>query len=83
MVKHIRGGTRYLRKKRKTLYNKQFGKCALCKRYLADTYVLDHNHTTGAIRGLLCRPCNSGLGMIGETPEALDRAANYLRRYGY
>ena|SRR6185437_5439330 len=39
---------------------------------------LDHCHTTGAFRGWLCGPCNSGLGMLGDTQEALQRAAAYL-----
>jgi hypothetical protein len=44
---------------------KQNNQCAICKRYMKDygrIFCVDHNHTTGKIRGLLCDPCNYGLG---------------------
>lgn len=41
---------------------------------------LDHCHRTGAFRGWLCRACNLGLGSLGDTHEALQRAADYLVR---
>ncbi len=42
----------------------------------------DHNHSTGAGRGWLCRNCNSGLGSLGDNPRILERAAEYLRKRG-
>lgn len=53
------------------------GKCLLCLEPL-ETACVDHNHKTGEVRGLLCRLCNSGIGMFKESPEALRRAADYL-----
>ncbi len=35
---------------------------------------------TGAIRGLLCHACNTGLGSLGDTIDAVERALNYLRQ---
>jgi hypothetical protein len=43
------------------LYDKQGGRCALCHRPSARRFDIDHDHYTGAIRGLLCKPCNRNL----------------------
>lgn len=42
---------------------------------------VDHNHTTGAVRGLLCSGCNLAIGYACDDPEVLMKAAAYLRRY--
>ncbi len=39
---------------------------------------VDHNHTTGVVRGLLCRDCNLGLGRFKDSPRSLARAIRYL-----
>lgn len=40
----------------------------------------DHDHATGAIRGLLCKACNLALGNAADDPETLRRLAGYLER---
>lgn len=40
---------------------------------------IDHNHKTGAVRGVICVRCNGGLGMLGDDAETLWRAMHYLR----
>jgi hypothetical protein len=40
---------------------------------------VDHCHRTNVVRGLLCRPCNMGLGKLGDSIEGLERAIAYLR----
>jgi hypothetical protein len=40
---------------------------------------IDHCHTTGRIRGVLCGPCNSVLGMAQESEDILNKAVSYLR----
>lgn len=41
---------------------------------------IDHDHQTGANRGLLCRKCNRALGLLGDSIEGLARALAYLQR---
>src|ERR1700678_3644221 len=43
--------------------------------------VIDHDHDTGKYRGMLCRNCNSGLGMFRDTPAVMRGAATYMERF--
>lgn len=58
----------------------QDGYCWGCMRASGATRALsvDHRHSDGLLRGLLCRPCNSLLGHLRDDPEALRRLAFYL-----
>lgn len=65
----------------------QDNKCKICgapppseghKRFLC----VDHDHTTGKVRGLLCDKCNMGLGCFTDSVEKLLAAAQYLREHG-
>lgn len=59
-------------------------RCAICSRkaYPAGSrLVVDHDHATGAVRALLCSPCNSALGLMGDKPDRLKAAARYLVHY--
>lgn len=40
--------------------------------------VVDHCHTSGKVRGLLCDPCNRAAGCVGDDPERLRKLALYL-----
>jgi Recombination endonuclease VII len=59
----------------------QRGTCAICRQPppANKRLVVDHDHETGGVRGLLCGPCNTLLGMARDNYEILTRARNYLR----
>lgn len=57
----------------------QDGRCAICR--TAEAVHVDHDHTTGQVRGMLCFPCNAALGQLGDRPEVLRRALSYLSRH--
>lgn len=60
------------------LEKEQEDKCALCRKQ-AKRLVVDHCHDSRRIRGLLCVRCNTALGALGDTEEAAQRLASYLR----
>lgn len=66
------------------LFRIQEGCCAICGKHQAILKIrlsIDHSHETGMIRGLLCQPCNVGLGMFKEDTVALSSAINYLKGF--
>ncbi len=62
-----------------SLLESQGGVCAICSSPPAGKRLaVDHSHLTGEIRKLLCSRCNTGLGLFGDSPESLKKAAEYL-----
>jgi hypothetical protein len=57
----------------------QQGRCAICQGQFDLRLRVDHCHSTGRIRGLLCANCNSGIGLLQESPEIFAAAARYLK----
>jgi hypothetical protein len=55
---------------------KQDDRCAICG--APEPGCVDHCHTTKAVRGLLCRCCNAGLGQFRDSPDLLRAAIRYL-----
>ena len=53
------------------------GKCATCDK--TTDLVIDHDHATGVVRGLLCRECNLALGHAKDSIETLSRLIGYLQ----
>lgn len=65
-----------------TLLEKQGGGCAICKKPprpgKRGMLHVDHDHQTGAVRGLLCQSCNHGIGNFLDSVDLLACAAAYL-----
>lgn len=61
-----------------SLFDEQMGRCAICGTIAP--LVIDHDHTTGFVRGLLCHNCNVGLGAFRDSVADLRNAADYLDR---
>lgn len=64
------------------LMEKQDGRCAICRTTDPGgrwgTFVVDHCHKTDKVRGLLCKGCNQGIGLLCDDPGRLRRAADYV-----
>jgi hypothetical protein len=43
-------------------------------------WVVDHNHDTGEVRGILCHSCNTALGRFGDDVWLLQAALDYLKK---
>ena len=60
----------------------QDGKCAICNYMFGQTkgdIHVDHCHTEGHVRGLLCNNCNRAIGLFNEDTESLEQAIQYLQ----
>ncbi len=63
------------------LLEKQGRHCAICKKGKCNTrLVVDHRHSTGTVRGLLCHNCNLLLGHCKENSDILNSAREYLEK---
>lgn len=63
------------------LFIKQKGKCCICNKHQSEVTKrlnIDHCHTTGKIRGLLCNSCNQAIGAFKDNIETLKNAIKYL-----
>ena len=65
----------------------QLGVCAACGKPETRTrngivlgLVVDHNHTTGKVRGLLCQSCNIAIGMTNDDISVLAKIIAYLSK---
>ena len=55
--------------------------CPICHKNLNSghiTLAIDHNHTTGKVRGVLCDNCNTGIGLFKENTAYMNQAIKYL-----
>ena len=64
------------------MVERQGGRCAICDQVPPERLRVDHDHATGAVRELLCRACNSGIGWLQDDIGCLESAIRYLRRHG-
>lgn len=67
-------------KDRDLMVSAQGGKCAICNNKTKYMHV-DHCHTTGTIREILCANCNKGIGHFQEDIEIMKSAIDYLVKH--
>lgn len=71
-------------KNRQAILEEQNNACAICcvdVEESATKFVMDHNHETNQVRGILCSNCNVGLGYFKDQPGRLGQAIKYLMDY--
>jgi len=61
------------------MFKGQKGKCAICDKTVLGRLHIDHCHSTQAVRGLLCGPCNRGLGLFKDDTDIMQKAIHYLK----
>jgi hypothetical protein len=62
---------------------RQNWRCLICQRSrdeLQQDLVVDHDHATGRVRGLLCKACNQALGLLQDDVVRVGRVLSYLSR---
>lgn len=62
------------------LLEQQGSLCPICLKRPA--VHVDHDHSTGNVRGILCEMCNGGLGQFRDNPATIERAIEYLEQHG-
>ena len=75
-------------KERNAILTKQGSVCAICGDLISfkikenfnviKKAIIDHNHKTGKVRGILCSYCNIGLGCFKDNKDILKNAIKYL-----
>jgi hypothetical protein len=58
------------------LIRRQGGVCAVCRKREAKQ--VDHDHETGAVRGIVCLLCNAAMGAFHDDPDLIRRAIAYV-----
>ena len=64
-----------------TMLDKQQGGCAICgktEEASKQKLAVDHCHSTGFVRGILCRACNTAIGLFEDNVETMSKAIEYL-----
>jgi len=64
----------------KKQWMKQQAQCAVCGTVFGEE-VIDHDHVSGKLRGLLCSNCNTGIGMLKDSSKICLKASEYLTSY--
>lgn len=62
----------------KRMEKAQGGACAICLEVPDTPLSIDHCHSTGVVRGLLCMHCNTSIGRLADDIDRLRRAIRYL-----
>lgn len=65
----------------RSMMDEQEHRCAICNEK-SKALVVDHDHSNGQVRGLLCQACNKMLGMAKDNPAVLRAASLYILQNG-
>jgi hypothetical protein len=63
------------------MFEEQGGRCKICETHqseLSKALAVDHDHSTGRVRGLLCHRCNTALGLMNDDPRTIRKMIAYL-----
>lgn len=60
------------------IFASQNESCAICGTREAHQWDVDHCHASGVVRGILCSPCNKGIGCLRDDPNIVAAAVKYL-----
>lgn len=70
-----------------SILKSQSMRCGICFSHLQSSrytkFAVDHCHTTGKVRGLLCSQCNTALGLMKDSPHRLKSAIRYLHKHSH
>lgn len=81
LEKHLRLKYGMTIAQRDEMFEAQGSCCAICRTDKPpgkNSWHIDHDHDTGAVRGILCGNCNTGIGMLADDPDRILAAAQYL-----
>lgn len=56
-------------------------KCDICE--AVEPLVVDHCHSSGKVRGMLCQHCNRGLGHFRDNTKVMAQAIKYIKEAGH
>jgi hypothetical protein len=82
-IRHLQSKYGMNQKDFEILFASQNNRCAICKTRDWDKHgpEIDHNHKTGAVRGILCHQCNMGIGFLRENINIARELIHYLVKY--
>lgn len=65
-----------------SMFRAQNGVCSICEAPpINERLCVDHNHTTGKVRGLLCKSCNVAIGRFNDDTRTVKNAISYLEKH--
>ena len=79
--KHLKSKFKMTVEEYDVMFENQNCVCKICRLPSKKKLSIDHNHTTGKIRGLLCFTCNMGIGYFKDSEKLLKSASKYIKEY--
>lgn len=64
-----------------SMLDEQNGVCYICFEKDSVKLAVDHNHKTGEVRKLLCKKCNTAIGLLREDTKIIENVLNYIKLF--